>query len=613
MCNDYKVDFFMSQITTIRDIKENNKIKISLVYYEIIQGPCILKVCKNRNLTDVCKKLMDIRHPNVAVVYDYMFFHDDTYILEEFINGTTLRDIISEKGVFTEKETSRVIVDVCKGLEMLHFQNPPVVHNDINTGNVMIKEDGTVKIFDFDISRTYKTGSGQNTRLFGTEEYAAPEHFGYGQSEPRTDIYSLGVTMHEMLTGKQLTSEHKMTYKGKLKNVIKKCIEIDPKKRYASVKQIKHDLNRIKNKSARIIRNILTIIIILIFAWVALYNRDNDYQQENYLDSAQDDSQALAYEELSVIDADTEFDKTKATEPEKTVEQENIEEELIPTEDEEIQPLIDEDLVEEKINKVMKNVYTLEGELKTIIGKNDGTLVLLEVINEECYIRTSTGQNKKLEDIEGSYYELAYNGHSDKLYLIRDYGSDAVLYEIDDNLNVYKIGECEGNEVDLRNTINVHCDFFSDGMLLSNAFDYALIDSNTWTTVGNGPEVSAVIDDKMYLLKYDVSYDDPIYSSISEIDFQGNVVQKYELFEKPDNCWSNNMGYYSSKNAVYFIGTKDDKEYVYCFDGEKWENLICLNDYQYYSKTYSSSFAVTDNTMWLYDRNTKVIKEFKLN
>ena len=86
-------------------------------------------------------------------------------------------------------------------------------------------------------------------------------------------------------------------------------------------------MNRIKNKSARIIRNILTIIIIFIFAWVALYNRDNDYQQENYLDSAQDDSQALAYEELSVIDADTEFDKTKATEPEKTVEQENIEEE----------------------------------------------------------------------------------------------------------------------------------------------------------------------------------------------------------------------------------------------------------------------------------------------
>ena len=86
---------------------------------------------------------------------------------------------------------------------------PPVIHNDINTSNIMICDDNRVKLFDFDISRTYKKEASKNTELFGTEEYASPEHYGYGQSEPRTDIYSLGVTMHRMLCGEYLSGNRK--------------------------------------------------------------------------------------------------------------------------------------------------------------------------------------------------------------------------------------------------------------------------------------------------------------------------------------------------------------------------------------------------------------------
>ena len=103
---------------------------------------------------------------------------------------------------------------------------PKIIRNDINPTNIKIRPDGTVKLFDFDISRLYKKGQSQNTVLFGTEEFAAPEHYGYGQSEPRTDIYCLGVTMHKMLTGKVLSSEHQSTYTGKLKKIINKCLVI---------------------------------------------------------------------------------------------------------------------------------------------------------------------------------------------------------------------------------------------------------------------------------------------------------------------------------------------------------------------------------------------------
>ena len=153
----------------------------------------------------------------------------------------------------TEKETARIIIAVCNALEDLHREEPPVVHNDINPSNIMLREDGSVKLFDFDISRLYKKGAGQNTTLFGTEEYAAPEHYGYGQSEPRTDIYCLGATMHKMLTGAILSAEHRITYRGKLKPILEKCLQFDPEKRYASVQALRKDLERFISGKKRLL------------------------------------------------------------------------------------------------------------------------------------------------------------------------------------------------------------------------------------------------------------------------------------------------------------------------------------------------------------------------
>ena len=262
--NELKREFFTSQIKFIRDIKETEKIKISLVFYERTQSTCILRVCKNRNLSEVCKSHMEIKHPNIVVVYDYLYTDDDTYIIEEYISGRSLEEIIKEDGIFSEDDTVQIITKVCDGLEQLHSLEPPLVHNDIKTSNIMITDDGSVKLFDFDISRLYRRGASKNTELFGTEEYAAPEHFGYGQSEPRTDIYSIGVTMHRMLTGKSLDNEHKSTYNGSLKNIINKCIQISPEKRYATVSLLKKDLKKYKNKTVMLIKNTVLAIFMVI-------------------------------------------------------------------------------------------------------------------------------------------------------------------------------------------------------------------------------------------------------------------------------------------------------------------------------------------------------------
>lgn len=268
-----KFQFFMSQLTHVRDVKDTEKTHISIVFYEANQVYCILRECKDRDLSEVCRALCKHRHPNAVVVYDYVYEKGNTYILEENIAGTSLEQMISEGRRFSEKETAQMMIAVCDALEPLHGLQPPLVHNDINPSNIMLREDGSIKLFDFDISRLYKQGAAQNTVLFGTEEYASPEHYGYGQSEPRTDIYCMGVTMHKMLTGEILTAEHRMTYGGKLGAILEKCLQLDPKNRYKDVGALRKDLEAFLAKKKRLLpvcaiaAGVILLLGLLLWGW----------------------------------------------------------------------------------------------------------------------------------------------------------------------------------------------------------------------------------------------------------------------------------------------------------------------------------------------------------
>ena len=257
-----KYRFMMSPLTHIEDLKETPKTKISIVYHNDKKETCILRVCKNRDLTSVYDALHKIKNPNTVVIHDFVYEKGDTYILEEYIGGSTVEEILNADGCFSEEDTAKIVVGVCCALEELHRLNPPVIHNDINPSNIKVRDDGSVKLFDFDIARTYKKGQNQNTELFGTEEYASPEHYGYGQSEPRTDIYCLGVTMHKMLTGTGLSSEHQISYTGKLKSIIKKCLEVDPKHRYRAVSELRKELERFLTSKQRMLRRMLAFLCI---------------------------------------------------------------------------------------------------------------------------------------------------------------------------------------------------------------------------------------------------------------------------------------------------------------------------------------------------------------
>ena len=257
-CNGYHL--LMSQLYPLKDLKENEKTKISLVHNQRNDSICILRICKGRDLAAVCNALKGIQHRNIVSVYDFVFDNGDTYILEEYVAGNTLEEELDIKGTLSEDRAAEIIIDVCKALEEMHSKEPPVVHNDINPSNIKLY-DRTAKLFDFDISRTFKKGKTQNTVLFGTEEYASPEHFGFGQSEPRTDIYCLGVTMHKMLTGCGLSSEHQVTYSGPLKSIISKCTGRDPENRYSSAVALRKDLEKFLARKKNILRTMLGVLL----------------------------------------------------------------------------------------------------------------------------------------------------------------------------------------------------------------------------------------------------------------------------------------------------------------------------------------------------------------
>ena len=245
--------FFVSQFQIERSIKnDEGKSKVDLVLYYPIERNCVLKQYYQKDLISIYKQLEQIHHPNLPVIYKAVYYKGDTYVLEEYIDGKSLRELLmerikeSEEGVdyfFTEEEVVSIINQLCQALSMLHDQNPPLIHRDIKPENIMVKPDNSIKLIDFDIARVYQVEKDNDTRVMGTREYAAPEQFGYGQTSEKSDIYSIGVLMHELLTG-SLSIKNGVAYEGKLKPIIETCIQIDPKRRYQTVKELQIDLQR---------------------------------------------------------------------------------------------------------------------------------------------------------------------------------------------------------------------------------------------------------------------------------------------------------------------------------------------------------------------------------
>ena len=184
---------------------------------------------------EVYRKLLGISCPNLPKVLETAEKDGKVAVLEEYVNGDTL-DLLLEGGTLCPGDARSIALQLCRGLYVLHSLD--AVHRDVKPENVIIRGDEAVLI-DFDASRIVKEDQRADTVVLGTTGYAAPEQYGISQTDGRADIYSLGVLLNIMLTGKHPSME---LAPGKLGRIIQRCTQINPKKRYKNVLYLMEDL-----------------------------------------------------------------------------------------------------------------------------------------------------------------------------------------------------------------------------------------------------------------------------------------------------------------------------------------------------------------------------------
>lgn len=230
--------------------------------------------------------LKRLQHPMLPRIVDIFEDRDCIYIVEDFVEGITLEDLLKQQKKVDESQGLQWFRDLCGVLAYLHGQRPhPIIYRDMKPSNIMLQPDGSLKLIDFGIAREYKQESNADTTYIGTKGYAAPEQFGKAQTDARTDIYSLGVTIYHLLTGKspyeppyqfvpvrQLVPElsHGIEY------ILNKCVQSEPSDRYQTVDELVDDLDHIyrfdrawqKYQNAKRIR--VAVVAVMLVASVGL-------------------------------------------------------------------------------------------------------------------------------------------------------------------------------------------------------------------------------------------------------------------------------------------------------------------------------------------------------
>ena len=146
--------------------------------------------------------LATLDHGNLPKVSDYFTEGGRHYLVMGFVQGRTLEEVLhSAPGFLAEDEVVGWAAQLCDVLAYLHSRQPPVIFRDLKPDNIMLDSEGRIKLIDFGIARLFQPGKGKDTRVMGTPGYAAPEQYGTGQTDARSDIYALGVTLHQLLTG----------------------------------------------------------------------------------------------------------------------------------------------------------------------------------------------------------------------------------------------------------------------------------------------------------------------------------------------------------------------------------------------------------------------------
>ncbi len=215
-----------TEFEEVRLLKERPRGSVRLIRHNAGGKQFILRRFQGNG--EVYRRLLSCSCRYLPLVYEAAEQDGENIVIEEFVQGDTL-DFLLKGALFSPQETKQSVKQLCQGLWVLHSM--AAVHRDIKPENVILRGNDAVLI-DFDAARLHKPEAEADTQILGTTGFAAPEQYGLGQSDTRTDIYSLGVLMNVMLTGQHPS---KKLAEGRLGRVIQRCTQVNPAKRYKDV------------------------------------------------------------------------------------------------------------------------------------------------------------------------------------------------------------------------------------------------------------------------------------------------------------------------------------------------------------------------------------------
>lgn len=211
--------------------------------------------------------LTKLNHPNVVDIYDWGKFNSSYYIVMEYIEGISLKELIEKKGSLDPDIAAKYAIQICNALGVAHDNN--LIHRDIKPQNILISSGNNIKVTDFGIAKSLNTDITKTLNIVGTAHYISPEQARGDVLDNRTDIYSLGIVIYEMLTGDlpfrgdtsiDISLKHISdkpvkpttlieTIPKKLEKIVLMCLKKDPSERYAGIRDLKRDLkNFLGNK-----------------------------------------------------------------------------------------------------------------------------------------------------------------------------------------------------------------------------------------------------------------------------------------------------------------------------------------------------------------------------
>lgn len=451
--NDYLPEDMQEHWTVYECLKESEDSSTFLVKETATGILCVLKWGRNRqteflrNEMEIMKKMADRKLSGIPKAYRIFEENGEVYMVREYIEGMSLAQMVLQKGGISEAEICRISRKICQTAEQ--FQNPdePMIHRDIKPENIVVTPGGEVVFIDFGTMRSYKKDGSRDTFVVGTRGTAAPEQYGYTQTDQRTDVYAIGQTMLYMVSESyEMNQLSECAVSRRMKKIIEKACSFEPDKRYGDAAQLRRAVEKCQaNNRKKVYKKAGAVFGLIAAGYIlAIFSPDGTVIENKRIETAE---QSAAEEQI----------QAEITFREELIE-EAVRKELGLSKTDKITASMLENVRKLRIvgKEILDDEDTFWGEGHHVDGKDSsfgsvrGNITDLSDLAQMVNLEELALCNQKIEDISG-LKELPLK----KLYLsknmITDFSVLLNLIDLDtlcimenpaENLSV--IGECTG-------------------------------------------------------------------------------------------------------------------------------------------------------------------------